>query len=168
MRLTSWLEKGLDWASSDELTALQTRIKSMVDKNIKLVNVIQVMLFRRILPCQSRTCHLWEFDPAKHQTLQQFFGVMHEGIWKVLFKANQSWPKTTEDRGYDLTHPASPVSSSYFKVYPLPVHSMKMSKLLHLSFQGWIKKAERTQCPAPLPENPAIPLLTKMLVSAPY
>ena len=40
IRLTSWLEKGLDWASSDELTALQTHIKSMVDKNIKLVNVI--------------------------------------------------------------------------------------------------------------------------------
>ena len=40
MRLTSWLEKGPDWASSDELIALQTRIKSMVDKNIKLVNVI--------------------------------------------------------------------------------------------------------------------------------
>ena len=36
MRLTSWLEKGLDWASSDELIALQTRIRSMVDKNIKL------------------------------------------------------------------------------------------------------------------------------------
>ena len=70
MRLTSLLEKGLDWASSDELTVLQMRIKSMVDKNIKLVNVIQVMLFCRILPCQSRTCHLWEFDPAKHQTLQ--------------------------------------------------------------------------------------------------
>ena len=66
MRLTSWLEKGLDWASSDELTVLQMCIKSMVDKNIKLVNVIQVMLFRRILACQSRTCHLWEFDPAKH------------------------------------------------------------------------------------------------------
>ena len=27
---------------------------------------------------------------------------------------------------------------------------------------------ERIQCPAPLPENPAIPLLTKMLVPAPY
>ena len=87
MWLTSWLEKGLDWSSSDELTTLQTRIRSMVDKNIKLVNVIQVMLFRRILPCQSRTFHLWEFDPAKHQTLQQFFGITHEGIWKVLFKA---------------------------------------------------------------------------------
>ena len=70
MRLTSWLEKGLDWASSDELTVLQMCIKSMVDKNIKLVNVIQVMLFRWILPCQSQTCNLWEFDPAKHQTLQ--------------------------------------------------------------------------------------------------
>ena len=45
MRLTSWLEKGLDWTSSNEVSALQTRIKSMVDKNIKLVNVIQVMLF---------------------------------------------------------------------------------------------------------------------------
>ena len=40
MWLTSWLNKGLDWASSDEVSALQTRIKSMVDKNIKLVNVI--------------------------------------------------------------------------------------------------------------------------------
>ena len=27
---------------------------------------------------------------------------------------------------------------------------------------------ERIQCSAPLPENPAIPLLTKMLVPAPY
>ena len=34
--------------------------------------------------------------------------------------------------------------------------------------QGWTKKAERIQCPAPLPEDPAIPLLTRMLVLAPY
>ena len=86
MWLTSWLEKGLDWSSSDELTTLQTRIRSMVDKNIKLVNVIQVMLVRRILPCQSRTGHLWEFDPAEHQTLQQFFGTTQEDIWKVLLR----------------------------------------------------------------------------------
>ena len=86
MRLTSWPKKGLDWSSPDELTMLQTRIRSMIDKNIKLVNVIQVMLVRRILPCQSRTCHLWEFDPAEHQTLQEFFGATHEGIWKVLLR----------------------------------------------------------------------------------
>ena len=40
MRLTSWQAKDLDWASLDKLVALQMRIKSMVDKNIKLVNVI--------------------------------------------------------------------------------------------------------------------------------
>ena len=51
MQLTSWLEKGLSWSSPDKLAALQTRIQSMVDKNIKLVNVIQVMLVRWILPC---------------------------------------------------------------------------------------------------------------------
>ena len=117
MRLTSWLEKGLDWSSLDELTALQMLIRSMVDKNINLVNVILVMLVHRFLPCQSRTCHLWEFDPAKHQTFQQFFGTTHKDIWRVLFKANKTWPAMTEDRGYDLTYLASWVSSSYFKVY---------------------------------------------------
>ena len=51
MRLTSWLKKGLDWSSSDELTVLQTRIQSVVDKYIKLFDVIQVMLVCQILPC---------------------------------------------------------------------------------------------------------------------
>ena len=53
MRLSSWVEKSPNWCSPDELIALQTRIQSMVDKNVKLVNVIQVMLVRRILPCQK-------------------------------------------------------------------------------------------------------------------
>lgn len=138
--------QGLDWSSSDEPTALQTRIRSMVDKNIKPVNVIQVMLVRRILPCQSRTCHLWEFDPAEHQTLQQFFGTTHEDIWKVLFKASETWPKMTEDRGHDLAHPASSVSLLRFKVYPLLAYSRKTSKLPFLFFQGWTKRAEQIQC----------------------
>ena len=34
--------------------------------------------------------------------------------------------------------------------------------------QSWTKKAERIHCPSSLPEDPAIPLLTKMLVPAPY
>ena len=36
------------------------------------------------------------------------------------------------------------------------------------SSQGWTKKAERIHCPAPLPKDPSIPLLTRMLVPAPY
>ena len=64
MRLTSWLNKGLDWASSDKVMTLQKRVKSMVDKNTSLASVIQVMLFHQILPCQRRTQYMWEFDPA--------------------------------------------------------------------------------------------------------
>ena len=42
-----------------------------------------------------------------------------------------------------------------------------MTCFLQLS-QGWTKKAERIHCPDQLPEDPTIPLLTKMLVPAPY
>ena len=34
--------------------------------------------------------------------------------------------------------------------------------------QGWIKKAERIRCSAPLPEDSADPVLTRMLARAPY
>ena len=52
MRLTSWVEKSPDWCSPDELIVLQTCVQSMVTKNVKLVDVIRVMLVRWILPCQ--------------------------------------------------------------------------------------------------------------------
>ena len=101
---------------SDELSVLQTRIKDMEDKNIKLVNVVQVILVHRILPCQHRACNLWEFDRAKNQTLLELFGSSHKDIWKVLFKSGKSWLDSAEDRGYQLSHPASSVlyvSNSY-------------------------------------------------------
>ena len=66
MRLTSLKQKGLSWDSSVELTGLQNYVKNMISKKIKLVNVVQVMLFRRILPCQTRAFNLWEFDAAQH------------------------------------------------------------------------------------------------------
>ena len=46
MRLTSWEKKSLAWGEPTELTGLQNCIKSMMDKKIKLVNMIQVMLVR--------------------------------------------------------------------------------------------------------------------------
>ena len=57
-RLTSWKEKGLKWGDSEELTGLQSRVQTLVNKKLKLVNVVQVMLIRRILPCQrgASTC----------------------------------------------------------------------------------------------------------------
>ena len=68
-RLSSWKEKGLSWGSSVELTGLQTCIQNMTSKKIKLVNVVQVMLLCRVLPCQQRAFVLWKFNSAQHQTL---------------------------------------------------------------------------------------------------
>ena len=57
-RLTSWKETGLSWGRKGEVTGLQTCLQSLVDKHLKLVNVVQVMLIRRILPCQQRAFNL--------------------------------------------------------------------------------------------------------------
>ena len=85
----------------------------MEDRAIKLVDVVQVMLVRLILPCQHRSCNLWEYDPTEHQTLQELFVSLHKDIWKVLFKSGKPWPDSAADRGYQLSHPASPVSHHY-------------------------------------------------------
>ena len=85
------------------------------------------MLVRRILPCQYRTCNLWEFDPAKHQTLRELFGSSHKDIWKVLFKSSKSWPDSAEDRGYQLSRPASSVSLSNFSI-----HMTQRKRLTHV------------------------------------
>ena len=68
MWLASWTNKGLDWGSADEVKTLQKRVQSMIEKNTSLADVIQVMLFCRILPCQRRPLHTvqsgWPSDPA--------------------------------------------------------------------------------------------------------
>ena len=69
LQLASWINKGLDWGSVDEVQTLQSRIRSLLEKNTELINVIQVMLVRRVLPCQRRPLHMWEFNPEGPQTL---------------------------------------------------------------------------------------------------
>ena len=80
VRLTSWKKKGLTWGTSAELTGLQNCVKNMTTKKIKFVNVVQVMLFHRILLCQRRAFNLWEFDAAQHQTLQELFDTTHKDV----------------------------------------------------------------------------------------
>ena len=83
----------------------------MVSKKLKLVNIVQVMLVRRILPCQQRDFNLWEFDPAQHQTLSELFDTMHKDVWRVLFKGAEVPPSLAEDRGLSAKHLARSVSS---------------------------------------------------------
>ena len=101
-----------------ELIGLRTCVKNMISKKIKLVNMVQVMLFRRILPCQRRAFNMWEFDPAEHQTMQEIFDTTHEDVWKVLFKATEVRPPIAEDHGLGAKHPANPVSSYILQDVP--------------------------------------------------
>ena len=110
MHLTSWKEKGLPWGDSEELTGLQAYIQKLVNKKLKLVNVIQVMLVRRILPCQQQAFNLWEFDPAQHRTLSGLFDTTYEAAWRVLFKDGEAPASATEDHGFSTQRPAGEVS----------------------------------------------------------
>ena len=83
----------------------------MASKKLKLVNIVQVMLIRRILPCKQRGFTLWEFDPAQHQTLSELFDTMHKDVWKVLFKGAEVPPSLAVDRGLRAKRLARSVSS---------------------------------------------------------
>ena len=109
MRLVSWKETGLSWGDEKEGTGLQTCIQSLVDKPVRLVNIIQVMLVRRILPCQQRDFNLWEFDPVQHQTLSRLFDTTYEDAWRLLFKGAEAPASASEDRGYSSQYHASKV-----------------------------------------------------------
>ena len=95
------------------------------------------MLVRRILPCQHRACNLWEFNPAKHQTLLELFGCMHKDIWKVLFKSGKPWSDSAEDRGYQLSRPASSVSSCTLTIHVFYLHILrKILNVFPINFLG--------------------------------
>ena len=114
---------GLSWGKKGELTGLQTCIQTLADKKLKLVNVVQVMLIRLILPCQQRAFNLWEFDQARHQTLSRLFDTTYEDAWKVLFKGAEAPASATEDRGFSAQRHALAVS--YFFFYRVSVfHSL--------------------------------------------
>ena len=123
----------------------------MRDKNIKLVNVIQVMLVRRILPCQRRAFNLWEFVPAKHRTLQRLYGMKHKNAWKALFKATEVPPLISEDRGLHVArHPiqvssqaATGLSSSQY------IHGEALRDCVYLfriMWRQWSELTDRLRC----------------------
>ena len=104
-----------------ELDGLHKCIRNMTSKKLKLVNIVQVMLFCRILPCQQRDFNLWEFVPARHQTLSELFDTTHKDVWRVLLKGAEVPPSLTEDRGLSAKRPANPVSSVHLVGYLLPI-----------------------------------------------
>ena len=104
----------------------------MVNKKLKLVNVVQVMLVRRILPCQRRAFNLWEFDSARHQTLRELFDTMHKDVWKVLFKGAEVPPPLTEDRGLSAKRRTNPVGFHISQGIYLPQFSCVQDLNFHV------------------------------------
>ena len=80
----------MSWGDEEEVTGLQKCIQSLVNKQLKLVTIVRVMLVHRILPCQERDFNLCEFNPAQHRTLSRLFDTMYEDAWKVLFKGAEA------------------------------------------------------------------------------
>ena len=105
--LASWTNKGLDWGSLDDVSVLQQRDKSMINKDITLADVIQVMLIRQILSYQRRALKMWEFNLERAWTLWHFYGMTHKKIWKLLFKKKKTWPQASDDTGPDCNKPAT-------------------------------------------------------------
>ena len=111
LQLASWINKGLDCGSIHEVETLQSRIWSLIEKDTGLINVIQVMLICRVLPCQRRPLRMWEFNPEGPRTLQHFFGMTLGGMCKLFFGTRKLWLDTTEDIGLDCHHPDTSVST---------------------------------------------------------
>ena len=108
-RLTSWTKKGLDWGSQTEVTTLVSCVSGVISKGHLLSSMIQVMLTRLVVPCQSRDSSLWEFDPAGDKPLKHLFGSTHKEILKHLFKSQKEWPKADEDADFSTEVSATEV-----------------------------------------------------------
>ena len=83
-----------------------------MNKKLRLVDMVQVMLVRWILPCQERAFKLWEFNPEQHQALSGLFDTTYEGAWRVLFKGAEAPASATQDRGFRSQRQADEVSDS--------------------------------------------------------
>ena len=81
----------------------------MIETNIKLTNVVQVMLRHHLLPCQHRASPMWAYQLEDPDTVRQFFCTTHEKLWNVLFKPQESWSSEEEDTRIDTANPPTNV-----------------------------------------------------------
>ena len=91
---------------------LQSRIRDLLKRDVGLVKVMQIMLVRRVLPCQRRPLRMWEFNPEGLRTIQQFFSVTLEEMYGLFFGSRIKCPDTTEDAGLNCNRPDTQLSNS--------------------------------------------------------
>ena len=111
-QLTSWINKGLKWGPVNDVPILQSRIRDLLERDVSLVMVMQVMLVRRVQPCKRRPLCMWEFNPKGPRTIQHFFGMTLEEMYKCFFGPQIKCPDTTEDAGLSCNRIDTQVSNS--------------------------------------------------------
>ncbi len=108
--------KGLRRGSIVALGLIKRRVNrcglGRVPKKQWFIKVMQVMLVRRVLPCQRRPLRMWEFNPEGPRTIQQFFGVTLEEMYGLFFGSRIKCLDTTEDAGLNCNRPDTHVSNS--------------------------------------------------------
>ena len=77
-KLTSWINKGLNWGPVNDVPILQSRIRDLLERDVSLVTVMQVMLVRRVPPYKRQPLRMWEFNPEGPRTIQHFLGMTVE------------------------------------------------------------------------------------------
>ena len=92
----------------------------------------------------------------------------HKDAWKVMFKAYEVPPPMSKDRGLHAARPPSPVSFLAITGFSSSQYICGGVLSNCILDQEYVATAERIDCPAPLPEDPAIALLTEMLFLTPY
>ena len=110
-QLASWTDVGRNWGPAGDVPTLQSRIRELLERDINLVSVMQVMLIRRMLPCQRRPLWMWEFNPEGPRTVKHFFGLKLEGMCKLFFGPKVECPDTTEDAGLSCNRLDTQVSN---------------------------------------------------------
>ncbi len=101
----------LDWGPVNDVPTLQSRIRDLLKRYVSLVKVMQVMLVRRVLPCQHRPLRMWEFNPEGPRTIQQFFGMTIEGMYRLFFGSRIKCSDTTKDAGLNCNRLDTQVSN---------------------------------------------------------
>ena len=110
-QLASETDVGLNWGPAGDVPVLQNRIRELLERDINLVSIMQVMLIRRILPCQRRPLRMWEFNPEGPRTVKNFFVLKLEGMCKLFFGQKVECPDTTKDAGLSYNRLDTQVSS---------------------------------------------------------
>ena len=111
-QLTSWVSKGPNWGPVNDVPILQSRIRDILERDVSLVTVMQVMLVRRVPPCKRRVLRMWEFNPEGPRTIQHFFGVTLEEMYRSFFGSQIKCLDTSEDAGLNCNRPDTQVSNS--------------------------------------------------------